>query len=155
MHTNPIHIYMVYCTSSFMMNINLRPAVRMQHLPENADWNDTTPQRRLDSLTINDFMLSESEAEEFKQRAILYTARYLVKEFKSLGDLQKFLPTQSQIHPVVKTEFVPMKVLFKDEKYTSETIDILCSLMKDADLKGNNQVHISHSTRVKLSLLLA
>ena len=109
----------------------------MHHYPENVDWNDTTPQCSLDSLTIDDFMLSESEAEEFKQRAILYTARYLVKEFKTL---QKFLPPQSQIHPVVKTEIVPMKVLFKDEKYTSETIDILCSLMKDADLKGNNQV---------------
>ena len=145
MHTN-LHIHTNYVAlhivdrHSTMMNITSRLAVRMHHLPENVDWNDTTPQRSLDSLTINDFMLSESEAEAFKQRAILYTAQYLVKEFKSLGSLQKFLPLQSQIHPVVKTEFVPMKVLFKDENYTSETIDILCSLMKDADLKGNNQV---------------
>ena len=127
-----------------MMNITSRLAVCMHHLPENVDWNDTKPQRSLDSLTIDDFMLSESEAEEFKQRAIMYTARYLVKEFKSLNNLHKFLPPQSQIHPVGKTEFVPMKALFKDEKYTSETIDILCSLMKDADLKGNNQVCILH-----------
>ena len=53
------------------------------------------------------------------------------------------------------TVFVSMKVLFKDEKYTSKTIDILCSLLKDAELKENNQVRISHSTRVKLSQLLA
>ena len=92
-----------------MMNITSRLAVCMHHLPENVDWNDTTPQRSLDSLTINDFMLSESEAEAFNQRAILYTAQYLVKEFKSLGNLQKFLPLQSQKHPVVKTEFAPMK----------------------------------------------
>ena len=90
----------------------------------------TTSQRSLDSHTINDFMLSEYEAEGFKQRAILYTAQYIVKEFKSLSDLQKFIPPQSQIHPVVKMEFVPMKVLFKDEKYTSETINILCSFNK-------------------------
>ena len=62
------------------MNITSRLAVWMHHLPVNVDWNDTTSQRNLYSLTINDFMLSESEAEGLKQRAILYTA--LVKEFK-------------------------------------------------------------------------
>ena len=97
MHTYTMHV-MVYIADhhSTMMNITSRLAVRMHHQPDNIDWNDTTPQRSLDSLTINDFMLSESEAEAFKQRAILYTARYLVKEFKSLGDLQRFLPLQSQ-----------------------------------------------------------
>ena len=81
-----------------------------------------------------------------KTESFLYTAQYLVKEFNSLGSPQKFL-LQSQIHPVVKTEFVSMKVLFKNDKYTSETIHILCSLMKDADLKGNNQVCILYRAK--------
>ncbi len=34
-----------------------------------------------------------------------------------------------------------MIVLFKDEKYTSETIDILSRLRADADLKGTSQVN--------------
>ena len=123
-----------------MMNITSRLAVRMHHIPEDVDWNDTTSQRSVQSLTIDDFMASETDCEDFKERAIQYTARYLVKEFKSLGHLKKFLPEQHQIHQVIKSEFVPMKVLFKDEKYTSETIDILSILMKDANLKGNNQV---------------
>ena len=33
-----------------------------------------------------------------------------------------------------------MKILFKDEKYKSETIEILQQLMADADLKGHHQV---------------
>ena len=125
---------------STMMKITSRLAVRVHHIPEDVDWNDTTSQRSVQSLTIDDFMASETDYEDFKERAIQYTARYLVKEFKSLGHLKNFLPEQHQIHQVIKSEFVPMKVLFKDEKYTSETIYILSILMKDANLKGNNQV---------------
>lgn len=33
-----------------------------------------------------------------------------------------------------------MKVLFKDEKYKDETLDILAQLMKDAKLTGDLQV---------------
>ena len=134
---------------STMMNVTSRLAVRVHNLPQTIDWNDRTPQHTLESLTIDDFMVSKAESDAFKQRAILYTARYLVTEFKSLGDLAKFIPPQSQIHPVIKTEFVPMKVLFKDEKYTSETIEILCTLMKDANLTGKNQVCIQVSAAIK------
>ncbi len=65
---------------------------------------------------------------------------YLVREFSGLADLKEFAPAQQPLHPVAKSEVVPMKVLFKDEKYTSETIDILSQLMADADLKGASQV---------------
>ena len=34
-----------------------------------------------------------------------------------------------------------MKILFKDEKYKSETIDILSQLMCDANLSGSHQVY--------------
>jgi hypothetical protein len=33
-----------------------------------------------------------------------------------------------------------MKVLFKDEKQKSETIDILTQFLSDGNLKGDNQV---------------
>ena len=39
-----------------------------------------------------------------------------------------------------KSVVVPMQALFKDEKYKSETIDILSVLMKDAALTGTPQV---------------
>ena len=35
-----------------------------------------------------------------------------------------------------------MKILFKDEKYKNQTIDILTQLVGDANLSGNHQVDI-------------
>ncbi len=69
-----------------------------------------------------------------------YIMNYLVREFSGLADLKEFAPAQQPLHPVEKSEVVPMKVLFKDEKYRSETSDILSQLMGDADLKGASQV---------------
>lgn len=53
-----------------------------------------------------------------------------------------FVPEIEPIHPAQKSEVVPMKVLFKDEKLKSETIDILSQLMSDANLDGTQlEVH--------------
>ena len=66
--------------------------------------------------------------------------RFLTQEFTALAELKKHAPEQRPIHPPTKTEVAPMKVLFKDEKYASETIDILAKLMEDGNLKGTCQV---------------
>ena len=55
--------------------------------------------------------------------------------------MKKFVPDASPIHPVQKSEIVPMKLLFKDEKYKSETIDILTQFYSDADLTSDHQVN--------------
>ena len=70
--------------------------------------------------------------------------RFLVKEISSLSDLKDLVPPESPMHPVQKTETIPMCVLFKDEKYTSETVDILAQLIIDANLNGQPQVHMIH-----------
>ena len=62
--------------------------------------------------------------------------------FSSLNDRKQFVPPYTTPHKVRKAEVVPMKVLFKDEKYKSEIIGILMQLMTDADLNGNHQVQI-------------
>ena len=67
---------------------------------------------------------------------------FLVREFKDLARLSQYVPEEVPLHPVEKSEIVPMKVLFKDEKYTSETIDILAQLTEDATLTGDSQVYI-------------
>ena len=59
-----------------------------------------------------------------------------------MTDLVKTLPERKPLHPVVKTEAVPQKVLLKDEKYIHETVDILAQLIDDADLHGDPQVNI-------------
>ncbi len=119
---------------SSMLNITSRIAVRIKNLPDwPFEWSDTTPQRSIESLTPSDFLPSEDDAKELKTRAVRYMVRFLVKEFSSLADLRGFIPEETH-HPKHPSEVVPMKVLFKDEKYTAETIDILAQLAVDADL---------------------
>ena len=60
--------------------------------------------------------------------------------FATLSDLKQFLPSKSVDYPVVKSEVIPMKMLMKDEKYTTETIDILTQIFNDAGLTGDHQV---------------
>ena len=62
--------------------------------------------------------------------------------FSSLNDRKQFVPPYTTPHKVRKAEVVPVKVLFKDEKDKSETIEILKQLMSDADLNGDHQVHV-------------
>ena len=68
---------------------------------------------------------------------------FLVETFACFKDLAEFVPKPKTVHPAM---IVPMKILFKDEKYKSETIDILSHLMSDANLSGNHQV-------IKISLV--
>ena len=50
------------------------------------------------------------------------------------------MPTYDLQRDRVKTEIVPMKILFKDEKYVTENVLILGDLVKDAKLDGSRQV---------------
>ena len=63
----------------------------------------------------------------------------LVEEFPSLADLKPVLPP-SDSPAMGKSNVVPMKILFKDEKYKSETTEILTRLVKDAELSGKPEV---------------
>lgn len=124
-----------------MLNITSRLAIRLRYLPEGEfDWSDMHPQRSRKSLSLTDFLPDENDARKLTVRAVQYLMRFLVQEFSGLQDLAKFAPVQQPFHPTIKTEVVPMKVLFKDEKYTSETIDILTKLLEDGNLQGSSQV---------------
>ena len=111
-----------------MLNIISRLAVRIRHIPDwDFDWADTRPQMNRDLLTISDFLSSEADAAELKKRAVSYIMNFLVQEFPALSDLKKLLPGKPET-VMAKSEVVPMEVLFKDEKYIAETIDILSQL---------------------------
>lgn len=125
-----------------MLNITARLAVRLRHLPDwDFDWSDTSPQKSRQSLSISDILSNEDDAAQLKLRATRYMMNFIVTEFKDLAGLKKYVPEHVPLHPIEKSEVVPMKVLFKDEKYTSETIDILSQLMEDATLTGDSQVY--------------
>ncbi len=126
-----------------MLNITARLAVRLRHLPDwNFDWSNTSPQRSRQSLGITDILPNEDDGAQLTVRATRYMMNFLTSEFADLASLKKYVPDHVVLHPVQKSEVVPMKVLFKDEKYTSETIDILSQLMKDAALCGESQVTV-------------
>ena len=99
-------------------------------------------------MTISDFLPDERDATELKSRAIQYVMRILVQDFSDLQDLAQYAPTKQPFHPPQKSEVAPMKVLFKDEKFTSETIDILSKLAEDGSLKGNSQVRVYMSHHI-------
>ena len=119
---------------SSMMNINSRLAICLRHLPDwEFNWQDMQPQRSRNTLTISDFLPCEDEAANLKTRASHYIMRFLTEKFEQLLHLKQYAPEQRPRHHPTKSEVAPMKVLFKDEKYTSETIDILVKLMEDGN----------------------
>ena len=121
------------------MNVISWLAIRIRYLPDfEFSWSDKAPQQPRESITIEDISPSESDCRVLKQRAIHFIMEFLVKTFSSLVDLEEFVPAVEPIHPVQKSEVVPMKLLLKDEKYKSETIDILAQLYTDADLSGDH-----------------
>ena len=99
-------------------------------------------QRSRDSITIEDISPSENDARVLKERAMRYIMDFLVTTFPSLSDLAEFVPAVEPLHPVKKSEVIQMKLLLKDDKYKSETIDILTQLYCDAGLSGDQQVSL-------------
>ena len=131
------HGYFLTGHHSSMLNITSRLAIRLRYLPDwEFDWSDTQPQRSRESLTISDFLPDEHDAAELKSRAIHYVMRILMQNFKHLRDLAQYAPDEQPFHPSQKAEVAPMK----DEKFTSETIDILSKLVEDGNLQGDYQV---------------
>lgn len=129
-----------------MTNLTSRLAIKIRYLPDfDFSWSDTTPQRPRSSLTIDDFLPSEVDTAILRERSVQYMMCFLVETFTNLKDLAELIPPVVPLHPVIKSEVVPMKVLFKDEKYKSVTIEILTQLLVDAELSGNQQVTIFKS----------
>ncbi len=136
-----------------MLNATARLAVKVQNLPTwEVDWADTHAQRSRKSLTVDDILPNQDDAQELRNKAVLYLMEFLVNEFKSLQDLAPLLPNRSSPHPVRKAQVAPMRLLFKDEKYKAETIDILSQLCQDAGLTGDPQVHIINSLHALIAV---
>ena len=128
-----------------MINATSRLAVKITHLPDSVNWDDVEPQRSRQSLTIDDFLPSDQDGVALQEHATRYVMEFLVSQFPSLKSLKKFVPARESPHPVQKSVVAPMKILFKDEKYKSETIEILQQLMADANLQGSHQVQYLES----------
>ena len=86
---------------------------------------------------------------KLQQNAVQYLMSFLAENFTDLADLQCYVSPIEPIRPPEKSEVVPVKILFKDEKLKSDTIDILTQLMMDANLDGIPQVHINNSAQLQ------
>lgn len=124
-----------------MMNVTTRLAVRIRFLPDYPfNWSDSSPQKSRQSLTVEDYLPSANESLQLEERATRYMMGFLVETFACLEDLQPFVPAMEPLHQPQKSEVVPMKLLFRDEKYKSEMIQILSQLIRDANLSEDPQV---------------
>ena len=124
-----------------MMNLTTRIAIAITHLPPfNFTWGDLAPQKPRNSLTLDDLLPSAADGRELFRRASKYVASSLVQQFNSFKALQKLLPRPTTPGTTQKTTIVPLKMLERDEKYTSETIQILQDYRKECVLKGDAQV---------------
>ena len=86
-------------------------------------------------------MPSSADRKELFDRACKYVSMFLVEQFDSLKDLQKFLPHNTATGHTNKSVVVPMKMLERDEKYTDETIKILQDYRTECSFKGEAQVN--------------
>jgi len=120
-----------------MLNATSRLAVRIQHSPDwEVDWEDTKPKKSRRELKLHDILPSEADGEEFHRRAVHFVMQLFVTEF----DSRKRVSPEKQAFPPTRTDVARMRILFRDEKYTSENVEILKETAKDANLHGNPQV---------------
>lgn len=125
-----------------MLNVTARLAAMIANLPDwEFDWDDVTPQRPRSHLSCENFLPSIGDADALHQAAMQFIMEFLVEEFSSLQDLREHVPSRQSPHAVRSPTVVPMPILFRDEKYKAETIEILRELMHDARLSGNPQVN--------------
>ena len=127
-----------------MLNVTARLAVKIHNLPDwEVDWDDTTPQCSRSSLSCDHFLPSTEDTTALEESAIQYTMEILVQEFDCLSELKCLLPCRETPHTTKTPTIAPLPILFKDEKYKAETIEIVRQLMKDANLSGRSQVNIT------------
>ena len=140
------HIQIMYVITlitdkhSSMLNVTTRLAIKMHNVPDwDVDWLDNKPQLPRSALNYTHFIPNEADAECLEKYAVQFMMEFLVENFTSLKHLSHLVPPRQSPHPIQKsTVYQSMKVLFRDEKYTAETIEILAQLTHDARLTGES-----------------
>ena len=87
-------------------------------------------------------------ASYLKTHQPITSCAFLQKSLNSCYISKDLFQSKSHFTLQKKSEVAAMKVLFKDEKYTSKTIGILVKLMEDGNLNGQSQVR--HHTHIQV-----
>ena len=120
---------------SKMLNVTSRLTVKIKR----AGGYLLDSQRVRSSLSVSDVLPGAEESKIFYDHAVLTVMELLVSEVKSLEGLKQLVPSRTSPHPP-SNQVIPLKLLFHDEKYTSETILILQQFIQDAALDETPQV---------------
>ena len=121
---------------SSMQNLTSRLAIEINNVPNwDVNWYDNKAQHPRSALSYSHFMPNK---DDLQKCAVQYMMEFLVEHFRSLRHLSHLVPPRQSPHPVRKSTVVPMKILFHDERYTAETIEILSQLPQDANLTGES-----------------
>ena len=122
-----------------MLNTTTRLAIGINNLPPwEFDWSDNRPQKSRHTLTLSEVLPNAEDGQQLYDRAVAYTMKLLVESFPSLEKLKPLISTGNSTS-VKKSVVVPMKILFKDEKYIDDNIQILQQYIEDGNLSGNAQ----------------
>ena len=123
-----------------MCNATTRLAIGIDHLPPyDFSWEDSTPQKMRNDLTLDEIFPNVEDGRVLFERAVQYTAQVLVEEFPTFSDLRQFVVSPDRSSAVHKSTVIPMKLLFKDEKYTDDNIQILQEYSRECNLTGSPQ----------------
>ena len=123
-----------------MLNATTRLAISINNFPPwEFDWSDNRPQKSRHTLTLSELLPNAEDGQQLYDRAVAYTMKLLVESFPSLEKLKPLISTGNSA-PVTKSDIVPMTLLFKDEKYIDDNIQILQQYIKGCNLSGNAQV---------------
>ena len=123
-----------------MLNTTTRLAIGINNLPPwEFDWSDNRPQKSRHTLTLSEVLPNAEDGQQLYDRAVAYTMKLLVESFPSLEKLKPLISTGNSTS-VKKSVVVLMKILFKDEKYIDDNIQILQQYIEDGNLSGNAQV---------------
>ena len=124
-----------------MCNTTTRLAIGIDHLPSyDFSWEDCTPQKMRNDLTLDEIFPIVDDGRVLFERAVQYTAQVLVKEFPTFSNLRQFVVSPDRSSAMHKSRVIPMKLLFKDEKYTDDNIQILQQYSRECNLTGSPQV---------------
>ena len=122
-----------------MLNTTTWLAIGINNLPPwEFDWSDNRPQKSRHTLTLSEVLPNAEDGQQLYDRAVAYTMKLLVESFPSLEKLKPLISTGNSTS-VKKSVVVPMKILFKDEKYIDDNIQILQQYIEDGNLSGNAQ----------------
>ena len=99
-----------------------------------------SPQGSRSQLTVAGILSDADDSMVLTKQALVFLQHFITSQFDDVHDLQPFLPGTHTPESVEKTEVVPMRLVFRDEKYVTENVAILRDLARDANLTGHHHV---------------